>query len=141
MKAERNRLKRWQRLERMREIAKRAAAIEAAEAETALAQLALLSEHAAALAGQYGARSGETNGAALRHLHGFARALAGISASTASDADRARTVADARQQDLASAERSRSTVAEHAARKGRELARRETAVSLVARRGFGTGLE
>jgi len=135
------RLKRLQRLERTRDVAKRAAAAEAAAAENNLALLTYLSTHAAGLAAQYAQPSGETDGFSLRHRHAFVRELLNLSANTSDDAAKARTHADAKQTELAAAERRRATVADHASRRERELARREATPPLSARGGFGTNLE
>ena len=141
MKAERSRLVRLQRLERVRAIARQTAASEAAQAEGALAQLEALAERTRRLAADYAGRNELLDGAALRQLLGFAGSLQGISASTASDAVQARQLADAKLATLAEAERAAPrwrtgpTGRHCASPKGR------TAVSPGSRRRFGTGLE
>lgn len=148
MKAERSRLVRLQRLERVRAIARQAAASEAAQAEGALAQLEALAERTRLLAADYAGRNEALDGAALRQLLGFAGSLQGISASTASNAVQARQLADAKLATLAEAERRRAAVETRAdqqalriARGENGIARGETRMASGSRRRFGTGLE
>ena len=141
MKAERARLLRLQRLERVRAIAKQAAAQEAAAAEGTLAQLEALAERTRRLAADYAARNEAQDGAALQQLGRFAGGLQAIYTTTASDAVQARRIADSKMADLAIAERRRSIVEDHANKKARSIANRGETPSLGARRGFGTGLE
>jgi hypothetical protein len=141
MKAERARLFRLQRLERVRAIAKQAAASEAAHAETTLAQLEQLAERTRLLAADYAARSQATDGATLRQLDSFAGGLRGIAASASSDAARARNIADAKLAALGLAERRRAAVEERAVKQARDIAKRGKDPELGHRRGFGTGLE
>ena len=141
MKAERARLMRLQRLERVRAIAKQAAASEAAQAEGTLAQLAALALRSQQLAGDYAARSEARDGAALQQLSRFAGGLQGISENTASDAARARPLADTKLEQLAAAERRRAAVETRADKQARNIGNRETAPATGTRRGFGTGLE
>lgn len=141
MKAERDRLKRLQRLERVRALAKQAAASEAAQAEGALAQLAALALRSRRLANDYAARSEARDGAALQQLSRFAGGLQGISENTASDAERARLVADTKLELLAAAERRRAAVESRADKQARHMAKGEISPASGTRRGFGTGLE
>lgn len=141
MKAERARLLRLQRLERVRAIAKQAAAQESAAAESTLAQLEALAERTRLLAADYAARSEALDGASLQQVGRFAGGLQAIYLRTTSDASQARRIADGKLAELAVAERRRSIVEEHANRKARSIASRAEAPSLAARKGFGTGLE
>lgn len=141
MKAERARLLRLQRLERVRAIAKQTAAQEAAAAEGTLAQLEALAERTRRLAADYAARIEARDGAALQQLGRFAGGLQAIYANTASDAAQARRIADGKMAELAVAERRRSIVEEHATKKARSIANRSETPSLGSRRKFGTGLE
>ena len=141
MKAERARLLRLQRLERVRAIAKQAAAQDAAAAEGTLAQLEALAERTRQLAADYAARNEAQDGAALQQLGRFAGGLQAIYTNTASDAAQARRIADGKMAELAIAERRRSIVEEHANKKARSIANRGETPSLGARRRFGTGLE
>lgn len=135
------RLKRLQRLERIREIAKQAAATEAAKAEGTLAHLIRLSEHTSSLAAGYRVQTGPSDGASLQQASLFARELLGMSASTAREAREARIHADARQSELASAERRRAAVDDRARLMARDIAKQKQGLPLGARRTFGTGLE
>lgn len=141
MKAERDRLRRLHRLERVRAIAKQTAAAEAAQAEGTLAQLEALAERTRQLAAEYAARIEAHDGASLRQLASFAGGLRGIYASTASDAATARRIADHKQQVLGQAERRRAAVEERAERQARVVARAGESPALGARKKFGTGLE
>ena len=141
MKAERARLLRLQRLERVRAIAKQAAASEAAQAEGTLAQLVALALRSQQLASDYAARSEARDGAALQHLSRFAGGLQGISENTANDAARARQLADTKLELLAAAERRRAAVETRADKQARSIGMRETPPAIGTRRGFGTGLE
>jgi hypothetical protein len=141
MTAERKRLLRLQRLERVRAIAKQAAAQEAAAAESTLTQLEALAERTRLLAADYAGRSEARDGATLQQVGRFAGGLQSIYTRTTSDAAQARRVADAKMAELAAAERRRSIVEEHANKKARDIANRSGTPPLGARKGFGTGLE
>lgn len=141
MKAERARLQRLQRLERVRAIAKQAAAQEAAAAESTLAQLEALAERTRRLAADYAGRNEAQDGASLQQIGRFAGGLQHIYTRTANDAAQARRIADNKMAELATAERRRSIVEEHANKRARHIASRSEAPSLGARKGFGTGLE
>ncbi len=141
MNKDRAQLKRLQRLARVREIAKREAVAQAAEAESTLAQLNRLSDHVGRLAGQYTAAPGGSDGHSLRQQHLFITELSGLGARTTEDAARARDAADARQADLAGAERRYSVVSDHSARIQRALSGTGSDPALCARRGFGTDRE
>lgn len=141
MKAERARLKRLQRLERVRDIAKQTAAAEAAQAESTLAQLEALADRTRRLAADYTSRGGVADGADLRQLTSFAGGLHKIYATTTSDADRARRVADAKMAALAAAERRRAAVGDRAEQQARVIAGGKETPVQGTRKGFGTGLE
>lgn len=141
MKAERFRLLRLRRLERLRAIAKQAAAADAARAEGTLSQLLALAERTRTLAADYTVQQGAINGAALRRLTDFAGGLQTIAANTSSDAETARSVADAKLALLASAERRRAAVDERAQCQARRLAKAEEAPVLGSRTTLGTALE
>ena len=122
MKAERAKLTRLQRLEKIRAIAKQSAASEAARAEGTYAQLSALAERTGALAADYAARTDIHDGADLRAMGGFAAGLQGVRAATQADASRAQTIADKRQIELAAAERRRAAVEERAQAQARQIA-------------------
>ena len=141
MKADPRRLARLRRLERVRAIAKQAAATAAAEAEGTLAQFEALAARTGRLAACYDARRDVADGLALRQLANFAEGLRGINSSTLGDASRARTIADQRQGELALAERRRAAVEERAARTARAIAVFRQDPALGARRAIGTILD
>lgn len=141
MKAERARLLRLQRLERVRAIAKQTAASEAAQAESTLAQLEALAERSRSLAADYAARSEATDGAALKHLGSFTGGLRGIAANATSDAARARDIADGKLTALGLAERRRAAVEERAVKQQKAIAKRGNEPVLGNRKGFGTDLD
>ncbi|MDE1915758.1 MAG: hypothetical protein KGJ57_05545 [Sphingomonadales bacterium] len=122
MKAERDKLKRLQRLEKLRGIAKQAAATEAARAESTLAQLTMLVERTRALRNDYAARTDMTDGAEVSRMVRFVAGLQGIAETTAADMRRAEHLADRRQSELAAAERRRAAVEERAVEQARAMA-------------------
>ena len=133
MKAERAKLKRLQRLEKLRAIAKQSAVTEAARAENALAQLQALADRTQGLVADYAGRTDARDGADLRMLNRFTGGLQGIAATAAADADRARAIADRRQQELAAAERRRAAVEERADAQARQIAAKAQYTPLTAR--------
>ena len=141
MLADRRKLARLRRLERVRAIAHREAATAAAEAEATLARLDELAMRTETLAGDYTARPGAVEGGELSRASSFVQALLTIRSAALADARRAREQADARQAALASAERRRSGVQTRADAVERALAQRAVLPVLVARRKAGTGLE
>jgi hypothetical protein len=140
MTADRARLLRLQRLERIRAIAKDHAAREVAEAEGTLAQLNALAQRTRQLAGTYVGRQ-LSDGLALSQLQRFVAGLGGITASTRADAVQAQSNADAKQLALAQAERRRSAVEARAKTQARRVAAQRQLGSLGARRETGTALE
>ncbi len=141
MLPEQRRLRRLQRLEQVRAIAKQAAAQEAALAEGTLAQLQALATRTRLMADDYRAHAGPSDGHTLRQHSLFVSGLGGISAVTSRDAAQAQTVADRKQDELALAERRRAAVEERALASERRLAQQVAVQSLGARRAVGTGLE
>ena len=141
MQPELRRLKRLQRLEQVRAIAKQAAAQDAARAESTLHQLRGLAERTRTLASGYDARSLAVDGHALRQLSQFVAGLSGISASTERDAQAAQDLADRKQQELARAERARAAAETRAESQAQVVALRLARPELSARRTVGTELE
>lgn len=141
MKAEQRRLLRLQRLERVRAIARQTAAAEAARAESTLSKLEMLAERTRLLVGDYTARKGARDGAALRNVNEFADGLQTIAARTSGDADAARRLADSKMADLAAAERRRAAVDERIGRQARAIAKGEENSALGTRKALGTKLE
>lgn len=135
------RLRRLQRLERVRAIARQTALGEAARAEGTLAQLSALAERTRAMSEDYRASGLLGDGHQLRQLGAFVAGLQGISAATANDLTQARSIADARQHDLAQAERRRAVVEKRARDQARAIAQAHAPQTLGARRAVGTVLE
>jgi len=146
MTADRRKLARLQRLERLRDIARRQALAEAGQAEGTLAQLTSLVERTQAMHGQYATRADAGDGHALIHQYRFVEGLGRVADGTRADADRARVQADARNAEAAQAERRRAAVEERAAAHQRDMARKRTAQPVgsarrAARDGSGTDLD
>lgn len=141
MQAERARLKRLGRLERVRAIAKQALVAESAQAEGTLAQLEALAERTRAMSAEYAARTRFASGLELRQLGQFVAGLQAITRTTRADALQAKALADRKQLDLAQAERSRAAVEERALAQEKALAARNVPQALGARRAVGTDLE
>jgi hypothetical protein len=135
------RLRRLQRLERIRAIARHEAARAAASAEGSLAQLLGLARRTAALTADYRTRIAMSDGLALSQHHAFLSGLTGIQTATSGDALQAQALADRRQEELALAERRRAAVEERARVEQRALAQRRLPQALGARRPVGTALE
>jgi hypothetical protein len=132
---------RLRRLEKVRDIAKQAAAREAAEAESTLAQLDMLAARTGQLIGDYAARVDVGDAGALRLLTSFRSSLAGVGQATRADADRARTLADSKLASLAAAERSRQAVEDRARSAAEAIEQAGSPIAQGARRSLGTGLE
>jgi hypothetical protein len=141
MRPEAIRLRRLQRLERVRAIASKTLAVEAAHAEGTLAQLEALAERTRNMTSDYFGRSQAESGLELRQLGQFIAGLQGISATTSNDADHARDLANRKQQEFAVAERRRAAVEDRVIRAARDLAEGRVLPVLGARRAVGTGLE
>lgn len=141
MRAEAARVRRLVRLEKVRAHARQSAALEAAQAEGALARLSALATRTQAMVDDYNGRSSHSDGLELRQIGQFVAGLAEISATTRGDADHARAAADRKQQELAEAERRRAAVEERARSGAQALARRLRAPVLGSRRPVGTTLE
>lgn len=141
MRAEQRKLMRLRRLEKVRALAKQQAAMQAAEAEGTLAHLKALAARTRAMADAYHDLAALGDGQALRQQVQFIQGLAGITAATRRDAASAQASADARQQELALAERRRSAVEDRANQGERALAQRNSHPAAAARRQIGTVLE
>ncbi|WP_068077976.1 hypothetical protein [Novosphingobium lentum] len=142
MKAERARLARLTRLEKIRAIARQTALAEAGRAEGTLAQLQALADRTARLAGDYAARDDAGDAAALRRQFAFIHGLDRIATGTRADVAQARGVADARAAEAAAAERRRGAVEDRMIEQARRIARKaaQTPVS-GTRKALGTALE
>ncbi|MFM5908726.1 MAG: hypothetical protein ACKOPO_14250 [Novosphingobium sp.] len=140
-RADPKRLLRLQRLEKVRDVAKQAAAREAAEAESTLAQLEALAARTGQLLGDYAQRPGVTDAGALQHLTRFRSGLSGVGEATRADALRARQLADAKLALLAEAERSRQAVEDRAKSEAQAIGQRDAHAAQGSRRRVGTALE
>lgn len=127
MTADRKKLARLQRLERLRDIARRQALAEAGRAEGTLAQLTALVERTQAMHSAYVARADAGDGHALIHQYRFVEGLGRVARGTRADADRARAQADARNAEAAQAERRRAAVEDRATAHQRSMARKQAA--------------
>jgi hypothetical protein len=110
MKAERARLVRLGRLERLRAITRQAALAEAGKAEQRLAQLEHLGTRTAGLIDGYARRTDAACGGDLASQRVYLGELQRIVTSTNEDIVWARAAADARAAEAAAAERSRAAV-------------------------------
>ena len=135
------RLRRLQRLTRLRAIETELALRDVAASEAALERLHGLAARTTAMAATYRQQPGATKGAALADAMRFEHGLGTLAQSAASDAGHARGHADQQRQALAEAERRRAVTADHAEAASRRLQTRANAASTSARRAFGTGLE
>ena len=141
MSPERRKLARLQRLARIREVARHQAATRAAEAEDVFARVVALDGQTNALARRYEARSHCRDAQSLRQLDAFVSGLRAMSAETARQIETARSDADARQADLASAERRKSVVEDRVPDVRRMLERRPGRAAAVGTRRSGTVLD
>lgn len=141
MRPEAARLKRLSRLERIRAIAKQDALRAAAEAERHLAQVNALADRTARIAADYRARRDCDSGTELRCLQQFSGGIAAIISATARDAAAAQSLADQRQCELASAERSRAAAEDQLHAEVRAQTRRGKLPALTGRKAIGTELE
>ncbi len=141
MTAERRKLARLNRLEKLRAIAKQTAATEAAQAESTLAQLQNLTERTRTLAANYAARRDAPDGAALHQVGRFVSGLRTITSTTDGETLRARSIADAKQQALVEAERRRAAIEDRAAAQARVVASKAQVPALGAKRKNGTELD
>lgn len=143
MSAEKTKLKRLRRLERLRSIARQTALAEAARAEAALAQVANLQTRTAALIDAYRLRRDATTGADLRQSQRFVAGLTRIADQTAADLARAREAADTRAAKAAEAERRRAAVDDRIEAARQRIARKsaDTAHPAKPASPLGTRLE
>lgn len=144
MTADRARLARLKRLERIRDIARQTALAEAGKAEGTLAQLQGLEERTRLLSLEYSARTDPRDAHALGQLRHFVAGLDRITDSTRADVQAARRVADAKAKDAATAERRRAAVEERAEAQARLIARKLESATIptgASGKRSGTGLE
>lgn len=134
-------LKRLQRLERIRAIAKREAATRVAEAEATFAQLDNLASRSRSLAASYTGGKSTQDGADLQGFTAFAAGMEAVALATAQDARRAYMAADARMAELTMAERRRDSVEQRAKSTMRDMARHNEPGFHGARPRTGTLLE
>jgi hypothetical protein len=122
--ADKTKLKRLRRLERLRDIARQSALAEAARAEATLAQVANLKARTAALIDAYRMRRDAHDGAELRQTQQFVSGLTRLADSAAADLVRARAAADTRAAEAAEAERRRAAVDERIEAARQRIARK-----------------
>jgi hypothetical protein len=130
MKAERARLARLRRLEKLRAIARQNALAEAGRAEARLAQLTQLGERTAGLLAAYGARTDAASGADLASQRLYLGELEKIASRNEADIATARDQADALAAQAAAAERRRAAVEERASATRQVIARRVAAAAV-----------
>jgi len=131
MLADRARLVRLRRIERLRDVEKLELARRSAVAENTLSQLSLLVDRTARLATDYAASSDADDGAALRRQQGFSVGLRSIHRTAIADASFGQSQANALRSELAAAEQRRSSVEERANATADALARAENSSAHV----------
>lgn len=141
MTVQHRKLARLQRLARIRAVARHEAASQAAQAEDVFARIVALDSQTNALARRYETRGDCRDADSLRALDAFISALRSLGTETARQRDTARSDADARQADLARAERRRTVVEDRALDLRRTLERRPANAMPAAGRRFGTLLD
>lgn len=141
MTADKKKLDRLNRLEKLRAIAKQTAATEAAQAEGTLAQLRNLSDRTRRLAGDYSARRDAPDGGALLQVGRFVNGLQTLTRTTDGDALRAQSIADAKQQLLVEAERRRAAIEDRATAQARVVASKAQQPVLGGKKPSGTKLD
>jgi hypothetical protein len=130
VKAERARLARLKRLEKLRAIARQNALAEAGRAEARLAHLCQLGERTATLRAAYGARTDATSGADLASQRLYLGELEKMASRNQADIAAARAHADALAAQAAAAERSRAAVEERASATQQQIARHLAAAAV-----------
>lgn len=126
MTADRAKIARLRRIERLRAIEHRLKIGEAAQAEAALAGAGALAERTARLAASYAGRADARDGAALALLHRFAAGLDALHAGARASAITTRERADAARRGAAVAEKRAEVVAMLASASATALARRDS---------------
>ena len=130
MKAERARLGRLKRLEKLRAIARHAALAEAGRAEARLAQLEHLADRTAALIGTYASRTDAACGADLVSQRTYLGELQTMVVRNDADLARAREQADAMAAAASVAERRRAAVEDRASATQQRIARHQSAADI-----------
>ena len=130
MQAERRRLARLRKLERLREMARQAALTDAANAEATLTQLSRLADRTRRIAIDYAGRDDATTAADLSVTLRFSAGMQHIIRSADAEAANARDTADRAARKVAEAELRRAAAQDRADRAHRALARREYAATL-----------
>ncbi len=133
MKPDKAALQRLRRLERVREVAKQTAAMQAAEAEGTLGQLTKLRDRTREIAAGCRPSPQMMDGGDLQRLQSFADGIGRLTGQTERDIGVARSRADALRGDLAAAER-RLTLASDRAAACRKALHQEKPAEAPARR-------
>ena len=129
-------LRRLQRLERVREVARRSAAMQMAEAEGTLGQLLTLRDRTRDMAGGYGTADAGMEGGDLRRITAFVDGVGRLTRQTEQDIDMARSRADARRGELLTAERRLSHVSERVEAQRKALSAEKPAEAPARRRNW-----
>ncbi len=141
MTSDQKKLARLQRLARIRAVARHDAAARSAQAEDVFARIIALDGQTQALARRYETRGQCTDADSLRQLGSFISALREVGTETARQIETARSDADARQADLAMAERRRTVVEDRAQDLRQTLEKRSLVTPTGGSRRFGTVLD
>ena len=136
MKPDRSTLRRLQRLERVREVARQSAAVQAAEAESTLGQLVALRDRTRDIASSYRTDEAGMEGGDLRRVRAFVDGVGRLTCQTERDIDGARTRADAMRSDFHAADRRLSRVAEQVEAQRRALTYEKPADTPARRRNW-----
>lgn len=129
-------LRRLQRLERVREVARRSAAMQMAEAEGTLGQLLTLRDRTREMAGGYRTADAGMESGDLRRIIAFVDGVGRLTRQTEQDIDIARSRADARRGDLLTADRRLSHVSERVELHRKALSAEKPAEAPARRRNW-----
>jgi len=129
-------LRRLQRLERVREVARRSAAMQMAEAEGTLGQLLTLRDRTRDMAGGYHTADAGMEGGDLRRITAFVDGVGRLTRQTEQGIDIARSRADARRGELLTADRRLSHVSERVEAQRKALSAEKPAEAPARRRNW-----
>ena len=129
-------LRRLQRLERVREVARRSAATQMAEAEGTLGQLLTQRDRTRDMAGGYRTADAGMEGGDLRRITAFVDGVGRLTRQTEQDIEIARSRADARRGELLTADRRLSHVSERVEAQRKALSAQKPAEAPARRRNW-----
>lgn len=141
MRADGRAVRRLQRLEKLRDIARREAARDAAQAEGTLARMQRLADRTRTMSDTYRQRPAPADGMELRELAAFLQGMNAIVGRSQADAAQAQAVADRKLSHLTEAERRRDAVAQRATAARILLDRADPYPAAPARPRIGMALE